>query len=85
MLTLCDVTQGLESVDEESLDMRSLLLVSCMHSIDKDLLRTMPQNSAFLSKESEGAVMLRRILIAFCVRNPNVCQQPCSFEDDGTP
>ncbi|XP_038045784.1 TBC1 domain family member 2B-like isoform X1 [Patiria miniata] len=44
--------------------------------IDLDLLRTMPHNIYFNSKDAEGVKQLRQILEAFCVHNPKVgyCQ-----------
>ncbi|XP_033643165.1 TBC1 domain family member 2A-like [Asterias rubens] len=44
--------------------------------IELDLLRTMPHNIHFNSKDTEGVKQLRQILEAFCVHNPTVgyCQ-----------
>lgn len=41
-------------------------------AIEKDLFRTFPDNIVFQNKDSQCLQMLKRILTAYAVRNPNV-------------
>jgi len=40
--------------------------------IDKDLSRTFPTHVAYEDREGEGIRMLRRVLLAYSLHNPNV-------------